>query len=145
VRPLREDLGHDVDDQESQCAKGHRPVRGLRHHPVSRSHDDPVRCHQADGDGSRQPDEREHPGIEQHETLRSSVNSPALLGHDQAEDNHGQAGNQRGRDFRHVLANRALRPRTHPLAAAGTAGGRWHAYPPAIAIDERKPISDIRV
>jgi hypothetical protein len=48
VRPLRKNLGHDMDDQEGQCAERDGAVQGLGHHAVSRGHDDPVRGHQAD-------------------------------------------------------------------------------------------------
>jgi hypothetical protein len=118
VSPLREDLGHDVDDQERECAERHRPVHGLGHHPVSRGHDDPVGGQQADADRGGQPDEREHPRVEQHEMLRSSIDVLPGLGHDQGQGDHHDADDQRRHDLRQVLANRSLRPRTHPLAAA---------------------------
>ncbi len=115
---LREDLGHDVDDQEGQRAERHGPVYRLGHHPVTGGHDDAVRRHQADTDRRGQPDEREHPGVEQHEMLRSSINVLPWLGHDQSEDDHDEPGDHRRHDLRQVLANRSLRPRTHTLAAA---------------------------
>jgi hypothetical protein len=130
--PLRENLGHDVDNQEGQGAKGNCPMSGLGHHPVSRGHDNPVGRDQTDGHRCSQPDEREHPGVEQHEVLRSRINVPAGLGHDQSEDDHGDAGDQRHHNLRKVLANCSLCSGVHTLAAACTADGRWHASPPAV-------------
>jgi hypothetical protein len=118
MRPLRENLGHDVDDQEGHRAERDSAVHGLGHHPVSRGHDDPVRGHQADGHRRGQPDEREDPGVIQHEMLRSSIDVLPWLRHDQSDSDHDDTGDQRRHDLRQVLANRSLRPRTHTLTAA---------------------------
>jgi hypothetical protein len=118
VRPLRENLGHDVDDQESQRAERDGAVHSLGHHPVSRGHDDPVRGQQADGHRGGQPDEREDPGVVEHEMLRSSIDVLPWLRHDQREGDHDRSGDQRCHDLRQVLANRSLRPRTQTLTAA---------------------------
>jgi hypothetical protein len=117
VDPLREDLGHDVDNQEGQRAERHGPVHGLGHHPAAWGHDDAVGRHQADTDRRGQPDEREHPGVEQHKTLRSSIDVLPWLGHDQGEGDHDEARDQRRHDLRQVLANRSPRARTHALTA----------------------------
>jgi len=83
VRTLGQDLGDDVNDQERQRAEGEGTVHGLRHHPVAGRHHDAVRGHQAQQHRAGQADEREHPGVVQHESLRSCVNVTAGLGQDQ--------------------------------------------------------------
>jgi hypothetical protein len=65
-------------------------VHGLRHHPVARCHHDPVGGHQAEQDRSRQADEREHPGVVQHEPLCSCVDVVADRGERQHQDDHDQ-------------------------------------------------------
>jgi hypothetical protein len=85
VRPLGQDLGHDVDDEECQCAEREGAVHGLRHHPVSGRHEDPVGGQQSYHHRPGEGDEREHPGVEQHEMLRSGINVAAGLGDDQYE------------------------------------------------------------
>jgi len=42
---LGQDLGHDMDDEKDQRAEREGTVNGLRHHPVTRRHDDPVGGH----------------------------------------------------------------------------------------------------
>jgi hypothetical protein len=92
VRSLRENLGHDVDNQKGQRTERDGAVHSLGHHPVSRGHEDPVRRHQADAHRRGQADEREDPGVVQHEMLRSSINVLPGLRHDQGEDDHDRTG-----------------------------------------------------
>ena len=118
VRPLGQDLGDDVNDQERQRAEGEGTVHGLRHHPVSGCHDDAVRGHQAQQHRTCQADEREHPGVVQHEPLRSCVNVTAGLGQDQHGYQDDDGGDQGGHDLPHVVASRSLCPRMHTLTTA---------------------------
>jgi hypothetical protein len=99
VRPLGQDLGDDVNDQERQRAEGEGTVHGLRHHPVSGRHDDAVRGQQAQQHRTCQADEREHPGVVQHEALRSCVNLPAGLGRTSTATRTTISGDQGGRDL----------------------------------------------
>ena len=61
---------------------------------------------------------REHPGVVQHETLRSRVNLTAGLGQDQHGYQDGDGGDQGGHDLPHVVASRSLCPRMHTLTTA---------------------------
>jgi hypothetical protein len=118
VRSLREDLGDDVDDEERQRAEREGAMHGLRHHPVPGPHHDPVGGDQAEQHGPGQADESEHPGVVQHEALRSSVNDVTDLGERQHQDDHHDGGAQRRHDLRRVLPSRSLRPRMHTLTMA---------------------------
>jgi hypothetical protein len=110
VHPLGQDLGHDVDDEECQRTKGHRPVHGLSHHPVSRRHDNTVSGHQADHYRAGEADKREHPRVKQHEMLGGGINIMASLGHDQHEYDNDDGGSHGAHDLRQVVPNRSLRP-----------------------------------
>jgi hypothetical protein len=85
VRPLGQNLGRDVNDEERQRTEREGTVHGLCHHPVPGRHDDPVGGQQAYHHRPGEGDEREHPGVEQHKVLCSSINVPAGLGGDQYE------------------------------------------------------------
>ena len=118
VRTLGQDLGRDMDDQERQRAEREGTVHGLRHHPVSGCHDDAVGGQQAHEHRPGETDEREHPGVIQHEMLRSSIDGMAGLGADQHEnDNHGDSDHG-CHDLPHVVASRSLCPRMHTLTTA---------------------------
>jgi hypothetical protein len=118
VRPLRQDLGHDVDDQEGQRAEGEGPVHGLGHHPVPGRHHDPVGGDQAEQHGTGEADERQHPGVVEHEMLRRRVDVPADLGQGQYGHDDDGGGDQRCRDLPRVVSSRSLCPRMHTLTTA---------------------------
>jgi hypothetical protein len=93
-------------------------VHGLRHHPVSRGHDDPVGGHQADGYRPSEAEEREYPRVIQHETLRNGINVTAGLRGGQHEYDHDRSGDQCRHDLRQVVASRSLCSRMHTLTTA---------------------------
>jgi hypothetical protein len=118
VYPLGQDLRHDVDDEKGQRAEGNRPVHGLSHHPVSWRHDDPVSGHEADQHRTGQADQREYPGVKQHETLSASINRTAGRGHDQHEYDNDGRGDHGRHDRPRVVPSRAPRSRMHTLTTA---------------------------
>ena len=69
VGPVREDLEHDVGDEERESAERDGTVHGLGDDPVARGHHDTVRGHDPDADRRCQRDQCEHARVEQHEVL----------------------------------------------------------------------------
>jgi hypothetical protein len=118
VHPLGQDLGHDVDDEKYQRAEGDRPVDGLSHHPVSWLHHDTVSGEQADHYRGGQAEKREYPGVEKHETLRSSIDVTAGGGHDQDEYDNDGDGDHGCHDRPRVVPSPPPRSRMHTLTTA---------------------------
>jgi hypothetical protein len=116
-----------MDDQERQRAEREGTVHGLRHHAMSGRHDDAVGGHQPHQDRPGEADEREHPGVIEHEMLRGSIDGVTGLGHHQHEYDYHGGGDQGCHDLPRVVASRSLCPRMHTLTTAWTADGRWHA------------------
>jgi hypothetical protein len=116
-----------MDDEKDQRAEREGTVNGLRHHPVTWRHDDPVGGHQAEQHRAGQPDQREHPGVIKHEVLRGGINDVTGPGQRQHGYEYGSGGDRDSDDLPPVVASRSLCPRVHTLTTAWTADGRWHA------------------
>ena len=88
-------------------------MHGLRHHPVAGCHDDPVGGQQAQQHRTCQADEREHPGVVQHEVLRGGVDDGRpWSGQHGHEDDDG--GDQDGRSSACGRQPLPVSPNAHP-------------------------------
>ena len=63
-------------------------------------------------------EKREYPRVEQHETLRSSIDATAGCGHDQDEYENDSCGDHGYRDRPRVVPSRPPRSRVHTLTTA---------------------------
>jgi hypothetical protein len=127
VRPLRQDLRDDVDDQERQRAEGDRPVRRLNEDPVPGAEHHAVGGDEAEADRRAQPDQRENARVEEHEVLHGRVNPVAHAGQGQERKDDGHSADGEAIYLPGMLSGGAAGHVTSLLTAAGgTAASRGH-------------------
>jgi hypothetical protein len=123
MHTLRQDLGHDVDDQERERAEGRGPVSRLHEDPVTGVQDHPVGGDESESDRRAQRDQREYAGVEEHEVLDSQVKHVTGTGQGQERDDDGRSGDRHAEYLARVLGNGPAGRRASALTAAGTAAG----------------------
>ena len=131
VRPVREDLEHDVRDEERESAERDGTVHGLGDDPVARGHHDTVRGHDPDADRRCQRDQCEHARVEQHEVLGGEEDiapSRGDPGGSRASDHYQQRDYDQGYDVATLGSLDAGHREVATRACTATPGR--HYFPP---------------